>query len=152
MSEPVSNELTPEKVWTGWQAKFLRELAKTGNVSAACRKGKISRTYAYRIRDEDKEFKAAWEEALVVATEALELEARRRAEAGTREDILYLGKRVGTVRHYSDTLMIFLLKAHMPEKYRDNYKVEHTGKDGKDLPIATPVVVILPDNGRNDRN
>lgn len=32
-----------------------------------------------------------------------------------------------TVQKYSDTLAIFLLKAHSPEKYRDNSKVELAG-------------------------
>lgn len=32
-----------------------------------------------------------------------------------------------TMKEYSDTLAIFLLKAHNPEKYRENMKVQHTG-------------------------
>lgn len=32
-----------------------------------------------------------------------------------------------TMKEYSDTLAIFLLKAHNPEKYRENSKVELTG-------------------------
>jgi heterodisulfide reductase subunit A-like polyferredoxin len=35
--------------------------------------------------------------------------------------------RVATVRKYSDTLAIFLLKAHDPDKYRENSKVQLTG-------------------------
>lgn len=35
--------------------------------------------------------------------------------------------RVSTVRKYSDTLAIFLLKAHNPDKYRENSKVELSG-------------------------
>lgn len=34
-----------------------------------------------------------------------------------------------TMKEYSDTLAIFLLKAHNPEKYRDNIKMQHTGLD-----------------------
>ena len=34
---------------------------------------------------------------------------------------------VATVKEYSDTLAIFLLKAHNPDKYRENSKVELTG-------------------------
>lgn len=34
---------------------------------------------------------------------------------------------VATVKEYSDTLAIFLLKAHNPEKYRENSKVELSG-------------------------
>ncbi|WP_199734392.1 hypothetical protein [Aquitalea palustris] len=37
---------------------------------------------------------------------------------------------VATVKKYSDTLLIFTLKAHAPEKYRDNTSIELTGKGG----------------------
>lgn len=36
-------------------------------------------------------------------------------------------QKVAAVRKYSDTLAIFLLKAHNPEKYRDNSKLELSG-------------------------
>lgn len=36
--------------------------------------------------------------------------------------------RVATMKEYSDTLLIFLLKAHDPEKYRENMKVDLTGR------------------------
>lgn len=36
-------------------------------------------------------------------------------------------QKVAAVRKYSDTLAIFLLKAHNPEKYRENSKVELSG-------------------------
>jgi transposase-like protein len=35
-----------------------------------------------------------------------------------------------TVKRYSDTLLIFTLKAHAPAKYRENTSIELTGKDG----------------------
>jgi hypothetical protein len=43
------------------------------------------------------------------------------------------GKRMGTVKEYSDTLMIVLLKARAPEKYKDRVQNEVVGKGGKDL-------------------
>lgn len=36
--------------------------------------------------------------------------------------------RVATIKKYSDTLAIFLLKAHSPDKYRENSKVELSGQ------------------------
>lgn len=123
------NTVATPKKWAGWQNVFLRELARKGNVSAACRKAKVERSTAYRAR-EDTEFAAAWDEALEIATEALEEEARRRAAVGVLEPVYQAGKRVGAIRRYSDTLMIFLLKAHAPAKYRDNYRIEHTGANG----------------------
>jgi len=37
---------------------------------------------------------------------------------------------LATIKKYSDTLLIFTLKAHAPQKYRDNTSIELTGKDG----------------------
>jgi hypothetical protein len=37
-------------------------------------------------------------------------------------------QKVAAVRKYSDTLAIFLLKAHNPDKYRENSKVELSGR------------------------
>ena len=61
------------------------------------------------------------------ACDALEAEARRRAVEGVRKPIYCQGEICGTVREYSDTLLFFLLKGAMPEKYRDDYRAEHTG-------------------------
>lgn len=44
--------------------------------------------------------------------------------------------RIAAVRKYSDTLAIFLLKAHDPAKYRENTRMELTGADGGPLQIT----------------
>lgn len=130
-------DLTLKKAWQG---RFLKELCKTGNVQSSCRKAKVTRQNAYLARKADVVFAAAWEEAIEIATEALELEARRRAERGVLEPIYYQGERVGAVRKYSDTLLIFLLKAHRPEKYRDNVRHEVGGPGGGPIEIKEVVV------------
>lgn len=137
--------LTPQKM-----QKFLHWLARTGNVTKAAEKAKVNRTHMYEVRKSDSAFAAAWDEALEVAVERLEMEARRRAEQGVLEPVYYQGVKVGAVRRYSDTLLIFLLKAHRPEKYRDHASVELTGKDGGPLQAQTTVTVYIPDNGRGD--
>ena len=55
------------------------------------------------------------------------------------EPIYYKGELVGHVRKYSDALMMFLLKAHRPDKYRDNIKVDHAGAR---ISIDTPAPVF----------
>jgi hypothetical protein len=35
-----------------------------------------------------------------------------------------------------------------PKKYGDKVALEHTGKDGKDLPVGQVTIIQLPDNGR----
>lgn len=57
----------------------------------------------------------------------MEDEAFRRAVNGTEKPV-YQGKElVGHVREYSDTLMIFMLKARRPEKFKDRVASEISG-------------------------
>lgn len=114
-------------------ARFLEVLSETANVSKAAKAIKMSRQYMYQVREQDEEFAAAWDEAVKLGTAALEDEAVRRAKDGTLKPVFYRGEKVGTVREYSDTLLIFLLKARDPDKYADRVKQELTGKGGGPL-------------------
>jgi hypothetical protein len=116
---------TPKKAPQDWAPAFLEELARCGNVSATA--VKVGRRTVYDRRSTDPVFAAAMKEALDVAVEFMEAEARRRAVDGTLRPVYQGGELVGHVREYSDVLLIFLLKAHRPEKYRDRAAVEHTG-------------------------
>lgn len=120
--------------------QFLVELAETANVRAATAKTKIARGTWYDLRARDAEFKTKWDEAVELGTCALEDEAVRRAHRGVDKPVFYQGKRCGTVREYSDTLLIFMLKARRPEKYRDNSSVEISGKGGKSIEFTTPTL------------
>lgn len=108
---------TPKKE-PDWH-KFLVTLASTGVVLTACRKTKIPRRTAYDRRAADPEFARLWDEAAELATESLEEEAVRRARDGTLKPVYQSGALVGKIREYSDTLLIFLLKARKPSVYRD---------------------------------
>ncbi|WP_053006863.1 hypothetical protein [Chromobacterium subtsugae] len=117
--------------------QFLLALADTANVSAAAKKARISRRHMYRLRKDNEDLAAAWQEAIALGTAALEDEATRRAMEGTLKPVFYKGTKVGTIREYSDTLLIFLLKARAPEKYAERSKQEVSGSGGQ--PLAAPV-------------
>lgn len=127
-------KLTPEKM-----ARFLEVLSDTANVSAASKKIRISRQYMYQVREEDEEFAAAWDAAVKQGTAALEDEAVRRAKEGTLKPVFYKGAKVGTIREYSDTLLIFLLKARDPDKYADRVKKELSGPSGGPIQQQTHI-------------
>lgn len=118
----------------GWQEKFLAAFAERANVRAACRAAGVSRQLAYETRKTDAEFARKWRTTRADAVDLLEEEAWRRAHDGTKKPVYQGGALVGTVREYSDTLIIFLLKAHRPKKYRDNFKHEHSGQVNVGLP------------------
>ena len=122
--------MTQRKVRRPWKPLFLDTLRGTGNVRLAASNADVARQVAYRARDSSATFRADWDEALEEARELLEAEARRRAAIGVDEPVFYKGKVVGHIRKYSDNLLMFLLKAHWPEKFRDNYAVEHSGPGG----------------------
>lgn len=104
--------------------QFLHALSMTGNISAAARAVGVSRSTAYAARSQDERFAAAWAEALEEAVDALAYEARRRAIEGIAIPHFFGGKVAGTVTKYSDSLLMFLLRAHRPETYRDVVKNE----------------------------
>jgi hypothetical protein len=111
-----------------WREKVLKALRETGNITDSCRRAGINKDTFYQHRDKDPEFAAALAEAIEASIENLELEARRRAAKGCKRPVYQQGRLVGYVQEYSDTLLIFLLKAHKPEKYRERYAIKHGGE------------------------
>lgn len=89
-----------------WHAKFIGCLRATGNVQYSAEYCGVSRQRVYQVRQADAEFREQWKFAMEAACDDLELEARRRAKAG------------------SDVLLIFLLKAHRPQIYRDRVQLD----------------------------
>lgn len=140
------SRLTPLAPENTWKPAFLAALEKAGNVSTAAATVGITRQCAYQARDRDARFREAWDVAIEAATDALEAEARRRALEGTDEPVFFKGEICGNIRKYSDTLMIVLLKAHRPDKFRERVQAEHSGEltvrvvydDGDHGPTAPP--------------
>jgi hypothetical protein len=125
MARQDHSDITPEQI-----DEFLDGLAQGKSVAEAAG-GDAFRRRLYRLRAQDtpdaREFAQRWKDAYDEGTDVLEKEAQRRAVEGVDEPRM-LGSgdnaELVQVRKYSDTLMIFLLKARRPEKYRDNAKVE----------------------------
>jgi len=63
---------------------------------------------------------------------------------GSMSRRFYEGQVCGYVRRYSDTLLIFLLKARRPGKYGDKVTAEHTGPGGGPVTQITRVIVEPP--------
>ena len=118
---------------------FLDSFRLSGNVSAAARAVKVERHRPYVWAADDAAFKAAWAEAEQESIDRLEKEARRRAEDGCLEPVYQGGKLVGHKQVYSDALMMLLLKAHRPEKYRERSALEVTGAAGGPVKVSPEV-------------
>lgn len=148
---------------------FFQALAADGVVGRACELAGYARFSVYDYRRKDPEFRQRWAEALERSTERLEAEAFRRANEGHSSYVVSNGRVVhlevykrdseGNIvvgtdgkpiilerkplveRKHSDTLMIFLLKARRPEKYRDRFdlnvgpKAEPTAEELSDTEL-----------------
>lgn len=109
---PPGQNLTPRATELA-KRRFLQTLEQTINVAEACRQAGVDRNTAVHWRALDPEFAEAWQAAMDAALDDLEHTAQRRAHEG------------------SDLLLMFLLKANRPGKYRENtIKHEHTGNEG----------------------
>ena len=86
-------------------------------MSAACEAAGYARRSAYEWRAADEAFASTWDEAVEEGTDQLEDAAIKRAKDS------------------SDTLMIFLLKARRPDKFKDRAKVEHSGPNDGPIEI-----------------
>jgi len=107
------------------KARFLKTLRETGVVSQACDAADLGRTTAYEWRDSDEEFAQQWDEALSACIEDAEAEAWKRG------------------RLKSDLLLMFMLKAHKPELYRETTRVEQTGADGGPIEQHGTIEIII---------
>jgi len=108
-----------------WRRVFLGRLAEGLTVTQAANEAGVARRTAYQHRADHPDFAHAWDDAWEQGTDTLEAEAWRRARDGTERPIMYRGEQVASVREFSDTLMLALLRARRPEAYRENATVRH---------------------------
>lgn len=134
---------------------FLEALAEVGSVRHAAEASGMNRTMAYAIRATHEGFAARWKDALADSADVLEQEARRRAMTGHSEPVVYQGKLQYllddkgevmkgadgkpiplTINKFSDMLLLALLNANNPDKFKYRSEVKQTKGDEKE---ETPI-------------
>jgi hypothetical protein len=117
------------------QDAFLAAFVEHATVTAAAHAAGIARRTHYWWLETDEGYAKRFKDADDQVTEALEAEAKRRAHVGVSEPVFYKGEAVGTIQKYSDTLLIFLLKARRPDVYRERFDHTLAGPDGAPLVV-----------------
>lgn len=91
----VSNA-APARFWSPmeptWIAPFLQALASGCTVSEAAKHAGVSTSVVYSRKQNDDDFRAAYEQAMEDSADVLEAEARRRAIDGVEEPVVYQGQ------------------------------------------------------------
>jgi len=133
----------------GWspdkQRAFIEALADSGSVATAARYVGMSESSAYRLRRAPgaEAFDRAWGAAIDAAAKKLLDAAFERALVGTDEPVFDRdGNRVGRRLRQSDRLLMFLLRAYGPDRFRDA-RFRDAGPDRITAPAAAPVAEAL---------
>ena len=124
LRKPRKDGWTPQR-----QVEFIATLADTGCVESAAQAVSMSVSSCYRLRraPEAAAFAQAWDIALQHAAKRLLDQAFQRAINGTHEPVYdRMGNHVGHRMRHNDRLLMFLLRAFMPERFR------HANRDGRD--------------------
>jgi hypothetical protein len=108
---------TPERV-----EKLLTALRELGTMKAACAVADVSPHAVYQWRKVDPEFDEAVREAQREAAHKLEDEAWRRAVEGHDVPVVHKGEIRGWYKQASDRMLELLLRARLPELYRERFE------------------------------
>ncbi len=132
---------TPER-----QRAFIGALADTGEVIAAARSVGMSDSSAYRLRRSPgaERFAAAWEAALAASSGRLIDIAFERAINGVDDEIIDKeGRHIFTKKKYNDRLLMFLIRAHGPARYRTTHRDGGAGEEAETVPACLRVSEAL---------
>jgi len=140
LRKPRKDGWTPQR-----QREFIGALAETGSVEHAAMRVEMSPSAAFRLRRSPgaEQFSAAWDVALQHAARVLLDTAFERAFHGSSEPVFDReGTRVGTRFRQNDRLLMFLLRAYMPERFRHAHRDWRA--EGEALPPApAPMEEVL---------
>src|SRR5215467_1816545 len=108
------------------QAAYLEALPKYFTVTAALAKAGTSHARLMQWREQDAAFLVKEQIARDALADELEAEAIRRAFKGVRVPVYQGGLLAGHIQQYSDQLLVLMLKAMRPEKFRERSEIAVT--------------------------
>lgn len=133
------------KLTPGRRSQLLDRLESGETVLAIANDFGMSRQALYAHRKKDHDFANAWRDAAILGAKVrlcdLEKEANRRAIEGWLDPIYYRGERVGSIRRFSDRLLMFRIKAEA-KRAGDNSYVDRVDAKSEGERGQTGVIVI----------
>jgi hypothetical protein len=100
------------------RAAFLAAYRETGSIRTAAETAEITPARHYLWFQQDPAYRRDFEALQNEVAGALQDEIVERAVKGWAMPVFYRGRQCGSIQHYSDRLLMFLLKALKPEAYR----------------------------------
>ena len=120
--------------------RFVVALARYGVISLACVHGECSIDEAYSWRKKGEDFREAWDQAMIIAVDMIEVTARHRAIYGVTRPIVQGGKIVEDKEGrpiyettYPDRLVDMFMRGRRPDVFGQTIK--HTGDPAQPIAI-----------------
>lgn len=122
LDEPLQSDPESQSVETSaetrlQQDQFLVAVASGMSVRGAAQSANLALEVPHRWLKADPAFADRFRIAQDAGTDLIEEEAYRRAVTGVEKPVYRSGEVVGHIADYSDTMLMFLLKARRPELY-----------------------------------
>lgn len=129
---------------------FLTAFEECGRVTKAAQIARINRCTHYDWHDRDPEYARAFQELRDRIVDVLEDEAIRRAVEGVDRPLIGRVAKdkdgvITTFRHYSDSLLILLLRANCPQRYsfRSERKTRGATPSERQAPTREEIVAEI---------
>lgn len=123
--------------------KFLEGVARGWSVSRACRSANVPLDAPANLRRRDAGFADAWALAQDAGTDKFEDAATDRALNGTTKGVWHQGQLVGYEIRYSDRLLLSVLAARRPSKWRHHDVLGEGGEGAAPSVRGEDVVALL---------
>lgn len=124
---------------------ILKHLAEGWSIKHACEQAGVTPPVMRQYRAADPDFDELAGEAIEMGTDSLEDTALKRAKYGVDKPQFYQGEVCGHIREYSDTLLVFLLKARRPEKFTERLRNVLENADGTNVDFTFNTGGAAPD-------
>lgn len=96
---------------------FLEGVSRSNSITKVCAELNLSRVVVYAMKAQDSVFKQRLFDAQTIGVDAWEDEAARRAFDGVERKVFHQGVQIDTIKEYSDSLAIAMLRGAKPERY-----------------------------------
>ena len=96
---------------------FLEGVCRTNNITRVCTELNINRLVIYAMKAQDPVFRQRLSDAQSLGIDAWEDAAATRAFDGVDRKVFHQGIQIDTVKDYSDSIAIAMLKGAKPERY-----------------------------------
>lgn len=120
------------------RALFLHNLTRTGLLMRSALRAGLNPSTLSIARKTDPEFEAEVTEALERHAELIDAEIDRRGRLGVDKPVFHQGVKCGSVKQYSDALLLARAKARMPDAYRERAGIDVSVGAGGVLVVGAP--------------